>query len=236
MMRKPLSRFYPVLPVMHPYSPQQISRVLILISLCFTLASELGNVVTYDPGNPDTYRLGPAFPQKNRYIEWLSLDFGRSLPAWYTALLFLADALLIGALAVRAVPRYVQAVYWLGLSIFFAGLFLDKLIQLHLLVPAALRNRMAAGWMLWGIPGSLVAYASFRLLPPRLLGWFGLAGALFAGSYATDRLGEEFAGQYSGHHMVAALMGDAEGTMEMLGAVAVLHGVLIYGRNRSDGR
>ena len=218
------------------FSPRHITRFLILITLCFTFASVVGSVITYWPANPLTYPYGPTFPIRNRYIEWFSLDLDHTIPAWYTSALFLAGAAVLSAVAWTARHRvYSQTPYWVVLGIVFLNLSMSKAIKTHNLLPEPIRLALDNHWTIWIITGLCFFLVFFRFLirlntTTRLS--FILSGILLAGSFGTDRIGGVFAAEHSGHHMVAALLGDAEGTLEMMSAVLLIYGAMVQLRRQ----
>ena len=126
------------------------------------------------------------------------------------------------------------------MGLWFAGLLclfyaVDKITALHSVLPVSYRQMLLSNWMLWCIPIIPIMYGFFRV-PYQIRYWFILGCLLLASSFAIDRWSVYITGRYSGHHMIGALMGDAEGLMEMLGAVLVIHGMLVYRAGGQVGR
>ena len=211
-----------------PQNPAWLTGRLILVALCLTLISQIVNVITYDPGNQTTYRLGWTFPQKNASIRWFSMDQSDTLPAWFSSVLLLADAALAGAIACSAYPKRIRTVYWTALALSFGGLAADKGTHLHEFYAVIVKNWLASYWATVGALLGAVFYFSRRILPARVLFWLALGGLSLLGSYGADRFGEYFAGEHSGHHMVIGFIGDGEGLLELLGEILILHGLLVY--------
>ena len=207
-------------------TPRQITSVFILGALMLTLISEVIHVVTFDPGNTETYRLGWAFPQRNGYMAWFSMSISSPVPSAYAALLFGVCTVLMGRLAFESTRFHQKMGLWFAcLLCLLYGV--DKITALHLVLPVSYRQMLISNWMLWCIPIIPFMYGLFRV-PYQVRSWLILGCLLLASSFAIDRWSVYITGIYSGHHMIGALMGDAEGLMEMLGAVLVIHGMLVY--------
>ena len=220
---------------MSPYTPRQITSVFILGALTLTLISEVIHVVTFDPQNSETYRLGWAFPQRNGYMAWFSMSISSPVPRAYAVLLFGVCTVLMGRLAYESTRVHQKMGLWFAglLCLFYA---VDKITALHSVLPVSYRQMLLSNWMLWCIPIIPIMYGFFRVLPYQIRYWFILGCLLLASSFAIDRWSVYITGRYSGHHMIGALMGDAEGLMEMMGAVLVIHGMLVYWAGRQVGR
>jgi len=199
-----------------------------------TLISEVIHVVTFDPQNSETYRLGWAFPQRNGYMAWFSMSISSPVPRAYAALLFGVCTVLMGRLAYESTRFHQKMGLWFAglLCLFYA---VDKITALHSVLPVSYRQMLLSNWMLWCIPIIPIMYGFFRV-PYQIRYWFILGCLLLASSFAIDRWSVYITGRYSGHHMIGALMGDAEGLMEMLGAVLVIHGMLVYRAGGQVGR
>ena len=220
---------------MSPYTPRRITSVLILGALMLTLISEVIHVVTFDPQNSETYRLGWAFPQRNGYMAWFSMSISSPVPSAYAALLFGGCTVLMGRLAYESTRFHQKMGLWFACLL--CSLYaVDKITALHLLLPVSYRQMLLLNWMLWCIPIILVTYGCFRILPCQVRYWFLSGYLLLVSSFMVDRWSVYITGKYSGHHMIGALMGDAEGLMEMMGAVLVIHGMLVYWAGRQVGR
>lgn len=212
---------------MSSYTPRRITSALILGALMLTLVSEITHVVTFNPNNSETYRLGWAFPLRNGYMEWFSMSISSPVPSAYTALLFMISAVLTGRLAYWSTRFHHKISLWSasGLCILYA---VDKIMGLHLALPIQYRQLLLSQWIIGSISIIPVTYSILRLFPRQVQLWFISGGLLLAGSFAIDRWSIYIMGKYHGHHMVGALIGDAEGLMEMLGAVLVIHSMLVY--------
>ena len=212
---------------MSSYTPRQITSVLILGALILTLVSEIIHIITFDYQNSETYRFGWAFPQPNGYMAWFSMSISSPVPSAYVALIFGMCSVLIGRLAYES-TRFHQK-----LGLWSAGLFclfyaVNKITAFHLGLPFSYRQMFMSNWMLWGITIIPIMYYFFHLLPHQIRYWFILGCSLLTSSFAIDRWSVYFTGTFSARHMIGALMGDAEGLMEMLGAVLLMHGILVY--------
>ena len=216
-----------------PQNPGWLTQRLILVALCLMLISMITNGITYDPSNQTTYRLGPVFPQKNAAIRWFSLDQSDTLPAWFSSVLLVANAMLCGAIACSAYPDRIRSIYWTVLVLGFGGMAADKGTHLHAFYAEIIKNWLASYWAIGGAFLGGVFYLSWRILPARVLLWLALGGFSLLGSYGADRFGAYFAGEHSGHHLVTGFIGDGEGLLELLGEISILHGLLVY-RHRKN--
>lgn len=210
-----------------PTSPRKLTGVLILGALVLTLTSEIIHVITFDPQNSETYRLGVSFPQHNTYMAWFSMSISGPVPRIYTGVLFTLSAVLMASAALKAEQFRQKAVQW-TMVILFLCYATDKTIALHEVLPVASRRILLTYWVFWCILAIPVVIAAFKILPGRLIYWLTNGSLLLVGSLMMDRWIEQFTGRYHGHHMIGALMGDAEGLMEMTGAILMIHGLLIH--------
>lgn len=197
-----------------------------LVALSLTLTSEIVNAISYNPGNPETYPFGPTFPRKNVYIAWLSMDQPHTLPAFYSALLFFFGAVLCIVLASRGDAVWRRGC-WIVASLFFASLSVDKLYLLHTKIPLEFKTLFEPYGLLGGLFAVGIGLMAWHFFPSPGRKWVGAGGVWYVGSWGMDRLGEAFAGRYSGHHMLAAFAGDAEGLLEMLGTIGVVYGLML---------
>lgn len=211
-----------------PRNPGRFTRLLILVALCLTLSSLIANGITYDPGNRTTYRFGPVFPQKNAAIRWFSLDQSDTLPAWFSSLLLLTDAVLLGAIAYRVFPDRIRTVYWTVLALVFGIMAADKATYVYEFHAEIGKKWLTSYWATGGVLLGGVFYLSWRILPARIVFWLALGSFFLLGSYGANRFGEYFAGEHTGHHMVIGFIGDGEGLLELLGEISILHGLLVY--------
>ena len=216
------------------YTPRQITKVLILGALVLTLASAIIHVITFDPKNSETYRLGWSFPLRNEYMAWFSMSISSPVPRTYAAVLFMVAGLLIGRSAQESIRFHYKMFLWSasGFCLFYA---VEKIMTFHLSWPVfSYPQVLLSTWILWYIPIIPVMYGLFRILPVRIRFWLISSCFLLVGSFMIDRWSEHFTGRHSGHHMLGALMGDAEGMMEMMGAVLLIHGMLVYRMGNAD--
>lgn len=215
-------------------SPKRVTTTLTVIACCLTLASVVGNIMTYFPGNIHTYSRGRDFPLRNQFVLLFGLDLDHTIPAWYESSLFLVCSILLAMIARTAGRDGVRsALPWAVLSVLFLSLSLDKMVRLHAVIseslcPALSRKSILVASSLL-IAAFVLAYLRFLdALPAPIRRLMLIATALFTGALGMDRVGESYAIVYSEQHMAAALFGDVEGLLEMLSVVVFMHELLAY--------
>jgi hypothetical protein len=214
--------------------PKRMCQVLILVVLCLTLASIVGQYYRFFAGH-SSFLLGVAGK--------LNLNGEANLPAWYQSSTLLFCALLLALLAsVKTFARAPYLWHWRLLSLIFLYLSIDEAVSIHEQAIEPLRSLLHAHGVLyyaWVIPGALfvlgvgLAYLKFLAhLPPRTRWLFVIAGAVFVGGALgiemVEGAYEDFYGEYmtGARAMIYALILTAEELMEMAGIIIFIYALL----------
>lgn len=171
-------------------------------------------------------------------LTWV--DGEANIPAWYSAVLLLLCALLLGVITAAEGSRAGRRHFgWLLLTVIFLFLSLDEIAQLHELSIAPLRDHFHLTGFLyyaWVVPAAIcvilfvLGYWRFLLrLPARTRWLFLLAGAVYVGG----ALGlEALSGQEAALHGEANLAYHVTITLEelfeMTGITLFVYGLLDY--------
>lgn len=217
------------------YTPRQIFLTLLAVALLLTVISVTVHIITYWPGNPYTYPHGPVFPMHNRFEAWLSLDFDRSLPAWYTAILYGAGACVCLMISPRIWQRMNgQAIAWILLGGGCLLISINKITKWHTHILPGLYENLTV-WTIAVISILTLCGYFLYVVPKQIRRLLILCGSLWIGTVGMDKLSEIFAGAYSENHMTAALLGDMEGFTEMMGAVVLIYAAANYLKMNKNG-
>ncbi|MBD2522570.1 hypothetical protein [Nostoc sp. FACHB-133] len=212
-------------------SANKTLKFLLGVVLCLTLVSLLANY--------NVYYL-PDFPGRDIFSILFDLNSEDNIPAIYSggALLFCSILLEIIFQAQRlAKNKDVWA--WRGLSIVFAGLFLDELIGLHERLTAPLRDTFNTSGFLyyaWVIAGAifillfLLVFGRFvATLPGKTRRLFFIAGTIYvAGAIVSELVGGYYEYYYTPHNMIYVFITTIEEVLEMLGIVIFIYALLSY--------
>lgn len=173
-------------------------------------------------------------------LSRLELDEERSLPTLFSSGLLAVAALLLGLTAwVRRRVGGPDVLPWALLGIVVSALALDEQLAMHETLIAPLREILGADGLLhftWIVPGSIVAaglaVVFMRFAPrlhPSVRRLFTVAIVLFfAGAIGVEALGGLYAStQGSEEGLTYALITAFEETLEMLGSVTFVYGVIV---------
>ena len=160
-----------------------------------------------------------------------------SLTQWFSSSLHLSTALLTVGIALSVGHRMFWR--WIGLSVLFTYASIDEAVMLHELMDRPVREYFGTSGFLaiaWIIPGSFIAliigisYMTFlRSLSLKIATLFVVGGEVFLsgailmeipGGYLYEKYG------FSSWHYIASYA--VEETLEMLGVVIFLYGLLCF--------
>lgn len=172
----------------------------------------------------------------------LKLDAGweASIPTYFSALLFLASALLL--LLVGRIVRQANgpfARHWTFLGLLFMALSIDEVVSIHEGLSAPTRALLGASGLFyyaWVLPalvllaGLGLAYLRFlRELPSETRRWFVLSAAVFlSGAVGMELVGGLYAERSGEHTLAYGLLATLEETLEMTGLVVFLYALLAH--------
>ncbi|MFW9261768.1 hypothetical protein [Nostoc sp. CALU 546] len=212
-------------------SANKTLKLLLGVVLCLAIISLLANY--------NVYYL-PDFPGRDIFRILFDLNSEDNIPTIYSggALLFCSILLEIIFQAQRlAKNKDVWA--WRGLSIVFAGLFLDELIGLHERLTTPLRGTFNTSGFLyyaWVIAGAifvllfLLVFGRFvTTLPGKTRRLFFISGTIYvAGAIATELVGGYYEYYYTPNSMLYVFITTIEEVLEMLGIVIFIYALLSY--------
>ncbi|MBD2344859.1 hypothetical protein H6G18_11965 [Anabaena subtropica FACHB-260] len=210
-------------------SPNQITRLLVFITLGIGLASLSGQFYAY-------FVNGEQF---SGVVRMFDLDEERNIPTLFTGFILIFCSILLELVALakqKERNRYVP--YWHGLAIIFMYLSFDELLEIHEKVNGILNQtaQSAPGqnWDILNISLALVfalIYFKFLLhLPKKIKTLFVLAFAFFViGGVVIEFLGVYyFPNIYNQKLFIAEVITTIEECLEIIGLTIFIHGILLY--------
>ena len=211
-------------------SPRVVGRVMAVVVVVLVAASSAGQFSTYYLGRD--HLLG--------FVERFSLDAEANIPSWYSSVVLLFCAVLLGLIAVaRRTARDTWWPHWAALSVIFVYVSLDEAGRLHELAIEPLREHLgASGLFYWAwvipamfvIPVLAVAYLRFLIALPRpTRRLFVLAATLFlTGALGLEMLGGPGVETHGLHSPVYVVFWTMEETLEMSAVAIFTYALLRY--------
>jgi hypothetical protein len=212
--------------------PSQFLRVLLVVTAVLVVLSTAGQVMVHSLSD---------FPLRDWSANFFYVDGEQNLPSLFSSMMLLLSALLFGVIAHahrRGGRSYVA--HWAALSLVFVLLALDEFASLHEASTAPLRALLNIDggplWFAWVIPAT-AAVAVFGIAFIRFLGhlprptrrrlW--TAGLLFvSGALGVELIGGSYSAVHGNLGMAWVLIVTIEETLEMLGVVVLVYGLLAY--------
>ena len=208
--------------------PKTVSFILVLIIVGLVLANITGQVLRYE------------FGYNNSIIRGFDFDNERNIPAFFSSVLLLISATLLGGIA--AVKRKEQdsyALHWTVLSLIFVFLAFDENISVHERLIDPLRSALNTGgvfYYAWVIPGMFAvlcfAILYFRFLfhlPKRSRILFSIAAILYlGGALGGEMIGGRYADLYGVYNFNYSMITTLEELLEMAGILLFIFGLLCY--------
>ena len=172
-------------------------------------------------------------------IKLFNVNLEANLPTYFSALVLLADAILLALIAYRKKALGENFWHWIGLSTIFVFISLDEMIQIHEQFRApmeALFNTSGILYFAWFIPYVAmviilgIAYFKFMMrLPKKILQLFILAAVVFiSGAVVMEAISGMHAEVHGEETLTYALMYTFEEFLEMSGATIFLFALLKY--------
>lgn len=211
-------------------SPKRITQVLVLVALCLTLASVVGQLFKYFVCHSCLFGLVSLFD--------VSMDL--SIPTWYASFMLMLCSVLIAAIAfAKQVNHARYVVHWKVLAIIFLYLSVDEVATIHETIGLALRPVLDTSgflyhrWVLVGAPLTLIvvlAYLKFLAhLPTKTRRLFLIAGAIFCGgALGMEMIAANHASFHGSENITYALITTLEEFLEMLGIIVFVYTLLLY--------
>ena len=213
-------------------SPSRCARALAVAVAAVVAASICASLLSF---------LAVADPAlshaRDTFVHLTWVDGEANIPAWFSAVLLLLAALLLGAIASAERRRGSPAVLLALLALIFVCLSLDEVAQLHELSIRPLREHFHVTGLFYypwigpaGMAATTVAigYSGFlAALPGRTRRLFMLAGALYVGGAlvieAVSGRQASLHGEHTpGYHVIVTL----EELLEMSGIVVFIYALM----------
>lgn len=205
-----------------------VVRAFFIAVVVLAAAGLAGQVSTYFFGDGHLHGFVPQF----------NLDREMNVPTWFSSFLFLFGAVLLwkaGDLPGPGPARFRRS--WRGLAVVFVGLSIDEMAAFHEMAVDPLRKLFHAhgflhfSWVILGfafvaalVPVFLKLWLS---LPRRTRVLFFVAAFLFlSGALGMEMAAGRFVERHGAANFSYALMANVEETLEMLGQVVFIKGLL----------
>jgi hypothetical protein len=209
--------------------PRLVFRVLAGIIITLVLLSLAGQVSKYFLGHERL--LG--------FVRAFHVDYEPSVPAVFTVLLLMANAIVFGIIAAAERRRGGRAPGWFGLAALFVYLAFDEGAELHDLATPPLRAAFDLGGVFhfaWVIPALVVVtligliYLRFVIaLPPQTRRWFIISVAMYiGGALGVEMIGGAYLDAIIVRDFTYELIVTVEETLEMLAMALLLRTLLIH--------
>lgn len=217
-------------------SPSRTARVLGAVWLLLVLVSLGGQVARSVLG--DSYRLPPIF----------NVDREQNVPTYFTVLLMLLAALLLGVIAVlQRKQRAPHVSKWAILSFGFVLMAYDEAFQVHETLNRPIRALMGDGnlglfFFAWVIPGLAVVvilglfFVRFlRYLPATTRRAFLMAATLYlGGAIGAELIGGRHVELHGLGNWTYRIIATIEETLEVAGLVVFIRALLKYCADNHD--
>ncbi len=209
--------------------PQKVYLWFVRVFLFLLLANVTVIVASFYSSQGDIAKL--------RYL--FDFDFERNVPTIFSCLTLLFSSVLLTFITALHKKRQTSYSAWLGLAIIFLFLSIDEILSIHEAIGAQLRDRLhttGIWYNAWYIPYGIAlimfvaTYAKFLLhLPQQTIIFFVGSGAMYvAGAVGFDALGGKHQELYGWQNMRYSLMSTCEESLEMLGVIIFVYGLLTY--------
>lgn len=208
-------------------------RITLALSILAVIIIAIGFFESYSELNLD-FTI-PSF-------GFFNLDHDLTIPVWYSTVLLLTCAGLLGLIAISVrINNEPYARHWLALAIIFAYISLDEMLSLHERLTEVLQATLNTSgllnfaWVIVGIPLVILfalVYSRFLLhLSPQIRSKFIIAGIIFvSGALGVEILGGAYLDQNgvnTGYYVLVAI----EELLEMIGTIYFLYTLMAYIRS-----
>jgi hypothetical protein len=209
-------------------TPQKITKILIIIIICLTLLSLIGQIYKY------------TFGYDRYLVDLFDLDTEGNIPTWYASMSLLLCSMLLAVIAfAKKITDKKYHFHWIILSILFLIFAMDEGLAFHEQTITPLRTLLKTEsylYFAWVIPAGillivfLISYLKFlNNLPSRTKRLFIISGILYVGS----ALGMElFGGKYFSIHgrdnLPYAILTNIEEFVEMVGILLFIYALMEY--------
>jgi len=173
-------------------------------------------------------------------VPLLNLSYSANIPTWYSSILLLACAGLLGGIAwIKLGQDAPYGRHWTALALILGYLSINELVRIQEVINPALTDTYHLNGLFtlsWVFPFSILvalfalAYLGFlRHLSHRFQVWFGTAGALYVGgALGTELLISLWYGSHGGDNLVYGLLNLAQASFEIVAVTVFLSALLAY--------
>lgn len=221
--------------VMISICPRKTIQTLLVVIVCLTIASVIGQIIEYSVGYS-------PLSSVETFVRLFNVEQEENVPTWYASSTLLLCSILLAAIAVakkQTGDRYV--VHWITLSITFLLLSVDETATIRKVVPlrsVLYASGIAHGFFYrpWVIPAAafvlifVLAYLRFLIdLPVRTRRLFLLAGTVFvAGALGMEAVSGRYADLYGVQTLTYEMLATVEELFEMMGVAIFIYALLSY--------
>lgn len=217
---------------------KKVIVILTAIAIWIVLANFAGNFIDQVSYNPKVFRI------MNKFY----LDRESNLPTYFSSTLLLLSASLLGFIAIlknRGDRRYTS--HWLVLSFILLYLSIDEASQIHELLNKPVRmafDTSGTFYFAWVIPAFIavvivaISYFRFLLHLPKKTGvQFALGGLIYvSGAIGGELLSAWYIANYSNTNLTYYSISSLEETLEIVGVIVFIYGLLEYIRKSFQGQ
>ncbi len=216
------------------FHPRKIALFLGIIALYLAMQSLINEYLLENVLNSKSGDFALAF------LDLFSVNAEETIPTWYaTILLFAAAALLFFIAAVTRRNKEPYARHWLGLGIIFLYLSMDEGAVIHEILSDVLQARfdtsgyLTFAWIIVFVPIVIIIallYLRFLFhLPASIRNLLIVAGLLYVGgAVIVEAISANLYDIEGGVTFPYLAIATVEETMEMLGVVVFIFGLLSY--------
>ena len=216
-------------PIRFIIRPRFVFRLLAGIIITLVILSLAGQVSKYFLGHGRLLGL----------VRTFHVDYEPSVPAVFTVLLLMANAIVFAIIATATRRRGGRSLGWFGLALLFVYLAFDEGAELHDLATKPLRAAFDFGGIFhfaWVMPALVVVtligliYVRFIIaLPAQTRRWFVISGAMYVGgALGVEMIGGAYLDAIVVRNFTYELIVTVEETLEMVALALLLRTLLIH--------
>lgn len=209
--------------------PRFVFRLLVGVIIALVVLSLAGQVSKYFLGHGRLLGL----------VRTFHVDYEPSVPAVFTVLLLMANAIVFAIIATATRRRGGRSLGWFGLALLFVYLAFDEGAELHDLATKPLRTAFDFGGFFhfaWVLPALIIValigllYVRFIFaLPPQTRRWLIISGAMYVGgALGVEMIGGAYLDAIVVRNFTYELIVTVEETLEMLAIALLLRTLLIH--------
>ncbi|HLV02520.1 MAG TPA: hypothetical protein VKZ59_14715 [Acidobacteriota bacterium] len=211
-------------------SVARITALLTVIAILLVLASIAGQLIFHLTTHDTAFGM----------IRLFNVDTENNVPTYFSALLLLTSALLIGIIAVLERRDSSDFFYWIGLSAGFVLMAADEALSFHEKLISPVQNllaweRLGIFYFAWIVPGiilvlllGLVFLRFWWRLPPATRFNFLVAGLFYlGGAIGIEAFGGWYAETFGGD-LLYSMIATLEESLEMTGSILFIRALLLF--------